>query len=233
MNLKYIPLEKIEVRRPTNRIKYIKKACIGKNVLDLGCFDETALSKKTSGNWLFEEISSVSNKHIGIDNSILIPKDGIVYGENEKIIPGDIMSYDYSVFQNDMPDVIIAGELVEHLSDTLEFFKYLKKNFPNKRLICTTPNSTSITNIILALGKRESCHKEHLQIYSFKTLNTLCMMSGFKNWDIIPYQVKYTEMILNSGFVKKNIARASQNIINTVEYLFPLMSGGLILDIEI
>ena len=44
-NLKYSPLEKLKVKRPVNRIKYITNACNKKVVLDLGCFDETALLK--------------------------------------------------------------------------------------------------------------------------------------------------------------------------------------------
>jgi hypothetical protein len=209
------------------------KACDEKIVLDLGCFDETALNKKKSGYWLFEEISKVSQKHIGIDNSELIPKEGIIYSENEKILRGSIYTFDYSIFTNEQPDVIIAGELIEHLPNTLELFNCLKKYFPNKRLICSTPNATTVSNVILAMFNRESCHKDHLQIYSYKTLNTLCKLAGFKNWEIIPDHITYPEMILNSGFAKKIIVQCAQGTINIMEYLFPLFSGGLILDIEI
>lgn len=232
-DLRYTPTEKIKVKRPVNRIKYISEACKEKMVLDLGCFDETAINKKNSGNWLFEEISKVSKNHIGIDSSELIPVDGIIYNDNEKILKGDILNLDYSIFSNENIDVIIAGELIEHLPNTLEFFDLIKKHFPGKRLICTTPNATSISNVVLAMCKRESTHHDHKQIYSYKTLNTLCKLSGFKSWQIRPYYVKYTEMILNSDFPKKLIATFAQGSINTMEYLFPLFCGGLVLDIEI
>lgn len=232
-NLRYTPFEKIEVKRPVNRIKYIYEACKEKIVLDLGCFDETAINKKDSGNWLFEEISKVSKNHIGIDNSELIPVDGIIYNVNEKILKGDILNFDYSIFSNINIDVVIAGELIEHLPNTLEFFDLIKEHFPGRRLICTTPNATSISNVVLAIGKRESTHHDHKQIYSYKTLNTLCKLSGFKNWQIRPYYVKYTEMILNSGLPTKLTAKFAQGSINTVEYIFPLLCGGLVLDIEL
>lgn len=231
--LKYTPIEKIKVARPVNRIKYISEACIAKVILDLGCFDETALTKKKSGDWLFEEISKVSKNHIGIDNSDLIPVGGIVYSENEKILKGDILEYNYSIFLKDNIDLIVAGELIEHLSNTLDFFILIKEHFPGKRFICTTPNATSISNVVLAIGKRESTHQDHKQIYSFKTLNTLCKISGFKSWQIRPYYVKYTEMIMNSKYPQNLIARLGQGSINFLEYLFPLFSGGLIIDIEI
>jgi hypothetical protein len=231
-NLKYTPLEKIKVKKPVNRIKFITEACKDNCVLDLGCLDETALNKKESGFWLFEEISKVSKKHIGIDNSSLISPTGIVYSENEKILKGDLLDFDYSSL-NENIDIIVAGELIEHLPRTLDFFNLIKKSFPGKRMICSTPNATSISNIILAGIKRESSHYDHKQIYSFKTLNTLCKLSGFKYWYIIPYHVKYTEMILNSKWVMKIAAKFGQSSINTIEYLFPLFSGGFILDIEI
>jgi SAM-dependent methyltransferase len=232
-DLNYTPTEKIKVKRPVNRIKYISEACTGKVVLDLGCFDETALNKKNSGTWLFEEISKVSKNHIGIDSSELISVEGIDYSENNKILKGDILNYDYTILINENFDVIIAGELIEHLPNTLEFFSHIKKYFPGKRLICTTPNATSISNVVLASARRESTHHDHKQIYSFKTLNTLCKLSEFKTWEIRPYYVKYTEMILNSGFPKKQIAQFAQGTINLHEFIFPLFCGGLVLDIEI
>ena len=231
--LNYTPLEKLAVARPVNRISYLRAACCGKVALDLGCFDETALNKKNSGTWLYEEISQVAKKHIGIDSSALVPPEGIVYSENSKIIKGDITNFDYSIFSGDNIEIIIAGELIEHLPNTLEFFGLIKKYFPGKRLICTTPNATSISNVVLALAGRESTHSDHKQIYSFKTLNTLCRLSGFQKWEIRPYYVKYTEMILNAGFPKKQLVQLAQGVINCKEYLFPLFCGGFILDIEI
>ena len=229
-DLKYTPLEKIRVGRPVNRIKYISGACNDKAVLDLGCFDETALTKKNTGTWLFEEISNVSRKHTGVDNSQLIPPEGIVYSEKARILKGNIFAFDYS---SENPDVVVAGELIEHLPNSLELFGLMKKHFPGRRLICTTPNATSISNAVLAMGGRESTHCDHSQIYSYKTLNTLCRLAGFKSWEIRPYYVKYTEMILNSGFPVNTIARFAQGTINCLEFLFPLLSGGLLIDAEI
>jgi len=41
--LKYETLEKLPVGRPVDRLSYIAECCRGKTVLDVGCFDETAL----------------------------------------------------------------------------------------------------------------------------------------------------------------------------------------------
>lgn len=233
MELNYTPTEKLIVKKPVERVKYITNICINKNVLDLGCFDETALIKENSTNYLFQQISNVSALHIGVDNSKLLPAEGITYSENVKILQGDIYDLDLLGLAQYNFDIIIAGELIEHLPNTLQFFKNLKRDFAGKRIVCSTPNTTSFSNMVLALFKRESCHIDHYQVYSYKTLNTLCRTAQFKNWEIIPYNVKFSEMIMRSGGIKKQLIKFSEKIINGIEYLFPLSGGGYIIDIEI
>jgi hypothetical protein len=58
-------------------------------------------------------------------------------------------------------------------------------------------------------------------------------VAGFNNWKIIPYHVKFTEMIERSVGIKKLFVSTSEKIVNGVEALFPLVSGGNILEIVI
>lgn len=233
MSLQYTPTEKISVRRPVQRLKYIVNECVNRRILDLGCFDETALIKENSETYLFQQISNVAAFHIGVDNSSLLPDEGIVYSEKRKILKGSIYELDTMNLDQYHFDVIVAGELIEHLPDTLKFFSHLKENFGGKRLICSTPNATSFSNLLLSLFKRESCHIDHYQIYSYKTLNTLCRVSGFSSWQIIPYHVKFTEMIMAASGIKRSLVKGVEKTINGMEYLFPLTGGGYIIDIRI
>lgn len=232
-HLNYTPTEKLDVPRPVERLEYIANICINKHVLDLGCFDETALVKEGSGAYLFQKISDVSALHIGVDNSKLLPDEGITYAPNIKILKGDIYDLKTMALEQYDFDVIVAGELIEHLPNTLAFFQNLKRDFPGKRLVCSTPNTTSFSNALLALFKRESCHVDHFQVYSFKSLNTLCRAAGFKSWKIIPYHVKFTEMIMGAGAGKKQLVQVSEKVINGIEYLFPMTGGGYLIDVEI
>lgn len=231
--LQYTPLEKLQVSRPVTRIAYIKTACTNKNVLDLGCYDETALIKNNSGYYLFDEISLVSKNHIGIDIAAEMPEEGIVFSPTARMIKGDIFELDQLDFDKKDIEIIIAGELIEHLPDTLRFLKKMKMGFAGKRLICTTPNATSFFNIVFAFLKRESAHKDHLQVYSFKTLNTLCLQAGFENWQIRPYHVKFTEMILNSKGARRLFVKFVEKMVNLLESLFPMTGGGYLVDIKI
>jgi len=232
--LNYTPTERITVNKTVNRLDYIVSKCRGKVVLDLGCFDETAMVKENSGNYLFEEISKVSKTHIGVDNSTLLPLNGIKFSENAEILFGSVYDLDkIHELEKYNFDVIIAGELIEHLPDTLSFLTDLKKLYPGKKLICSTPNTTSLSNMILSLFNRESCHKDHLQVYSYKSLSTLCRVAGFKQWAILPYHVKYTEMIMAAKQPQKAIVQASESIINVLENIFPMTAGGYILEIDL
>ena len=228
--LKYTPLEKIRISRPVDRINFVVSNCAGKNVLDLGCFDETALIKKNSGMWLHEQIAKVAKFVYGIDNSVSLKDKQISVSRNSKIVFGDVT--DLKETDDFAPDIIVAGEIIEHLPNAQDFLKKIKSLYGGKQLICTTVNASSFTNSLLSLFKRESCHKDHLQVYSFKTINTLCRLAGFEDWEILTYHVYFTEMILTSKGIKKFIVKAAEKVVNIMEWIFPLASGGLILYVK-
>jgi 2-polyprenyl-3-methyl-5-hydroxy-6-metoxy-1,4-benzoquinol methylase len=70
---------------------------------------------------------------------------------------------------------VVAGELIEHLENPLQFLRSFRQvsRLKGKALLLSTPNATAIHNCLIALGNRESTHRDHLRILSFKTLSTL------------------------------------------------------------
>lgn len=224
----YVPLEKINVTKPVDRIKYISNLCIDKSVLDIGAYDETAyFSKRNKGTWLHEEIAKKANKVIGIDSSELL-KGELVTSKNSKIIKLNLFEIDHFFVSKYKVDIIVAGELIEHIFSVDSFLKKIKELYPKKTLILSTPNATSLYNITLGIFKRESCHKDHVHVFSYKTLLTICRIDGFKKIKIIPCHVKYTEMIANSCGFKKILILFFEKITNIIENLFPMLSGGYI-----
>lgn len=225
----YQPLEYIHVPKPVSRIDYIVEACRVKGVLDLGCWDETALSKKETPFWLHSRIASVASKVIGIDSSPYIPTKGIKF-HNSIIIKGDIT--DKTVISGYDVDIIVAGELIEHLPNTTDFFKNIKSVYPGKQLLGSTPNATCISNVILGVFHRESTHRDHLSIYSFKTLTSLCEKAAFAEYKIVPYFVEYKEMILRQK-KGRSFVQLAEKFINFLEYFTPMLAGGYIFDVVI
>ena len=86
--------------------------------------------------------------------------------------------------------------------------------------------------MVLGAAKRESNHRDHLQIYSLKTLHTLCLRAGFETWTVVPYHVHFTEMALRLTGARRAMVGAAERAVHLWERCFPLHAGGLILDVE-
>jgi len=229
-HLTYDPLEPLLVRFPVDRTAYLLEACKTRSVLDLGCYDETATSKLGTEHWLHGAIARVATCVLGVDSSEAIPHEGLQTGPTSRIVRGDVTALDLKSLCGFAPDVIVAGELLEHLPNALSFLEQLRRLFSGRRLLLTTPNATSVTNGLLAAFHRESNHPDHLQIYSFKTLSTLCRRAGFLSWEMVPYHVRFTEMALRSSGLRWLAVRGAERAVQALESAVPLWSGGMLLD---
>ena len=230
--LQYTAFERLAMQRPVQRVAYLTECCRGRVVLDLGCYDETALSKVGSGNWLHEELASVARSTLGIDASSALPEGGLRTGPSSTIIRGDVTRLESLVPPGFAPDVVVAGELIEHLQDALSFLCQIKTLFDGREFLASTPNATSLSSVVLACGAREPSHQDHLQIYSYKTLTTLCRRANFSDWTIIPYHASYPEMVLRNTGLRRTLARAAESAAAIAETLFPFLSFGLILHVR-
>lgn len=226
--LTYDTLEKIAAPKPVDRLSYIADACRGKSVLDIGCYDETALVKRDTEHWLHGRIGGVAKRVIGIDNSASIPAEGIVTGPQSVILRGDGMNPQSDRIVDSEIDLIVAGEFIEHIAPPIDFFRTMKERFPGRELIISTPNGVTFANTLLGATGREVQHPDHVQVFTFKILNTLCERAGFADWQILPYRFYATEMILNSTGGKRVAAELVEAFIRAVEYMCPLLSFGYI-----
>jgi hypothetical protein len=227
------PMAHLPVPRPVNRYDYVKQKCAGRRVLDLGAYDETEVdrSQHRTWRWLHSEIADVAEEVLGVDASDRLRASGgtrtplgtrIVYGTVEYL---DEIVADFQ------PDVVVAGELIEHTQDTLGWLARLARLAPGVSLIATTPNTTSILNVILGLLRRESAHPDHLHVYSYRTLRTLA--------DRVPmYDISITPYYYNRHLFYSRLPRVAAPIVTMVDvlclrpvqYLFPLLATGLVLE---
>jgi len=199
--------------------------------------DETAwAAKRGRGTWLHEEISRAALRVDGIDNSAAVPAEGLRTGSNATIQRGDICDPRHLIAAlEDSPDVVVAGELIEHLENPLQFLTRFTEidRLSGKTLILSTPNATALHNILIGLARRESTHQDHLCILSYKTLTTLCTRAGFARWEIIPYFSRFTEMQERHSGASRLLVKAVERIVNLVEWMFPLLSFGYIVQIRL
>lgn len=197
-------------------------------MLDIGCFDETALGKRDTEHWLHGRICAQARRVVGIDSSRKIPPEGIRTGENSVIYRGDGVDIERDILQSNNFQIIVAGEFIEHIENPLRFFKYMKQAFPGRDLVISTPNGVCFANTLLGSIGREVQHPDHLSYFSFKILNTLCQRAAFRDWDIVPYRFYATEMILQTRGARRGFVIFVERCIRVVEQFFPLLSFGYI-----
>lgn len=235
--LRYIPLERLTICRPVDRISFIARSCSGRRVLDLGAMDETAWkAKRGRGTWLHEAIAAQARFVEGLDNSQLVSAEGLWTADNAVVRQGDVNGLrSFLETATEPPEVVVAGELIEHLESPLQFLRQFVgiAHLSGATLILSTPNASALHNMLIGAMRRESTHEDHLCILSYKTLSTLCRRAGFKQWEIIPYFSRFDEMKQRHTGIRRLAVALVQRIINALEWVFPLLSFGYIVRIRL
>lgn len=158
------------------RVDFIKKACEGKKVLHLGCtnypYTREALENKML---LHDDLADISGELYGFDFDqegldILLEKGvkNLFRADLEKLEEVDL---------DETFDVIIAGEIIEHLRNPALFLLGIQRFMkPETNLVITTVNAyCAFRFMIYGLrgkgGKNEPVHPDHVAYYSYKTLS--------------------------------------------------------------
>jgi len=229
--LAYTALESLKIERPVQRLDFIQGLVARGVVFDIGALDETALeSKKGLGLWLHQRLCANAETVVGIDNSILVPPEGIATAPNGRILRGDIFDLSPFLKRFGRPDLMVAGEIIEHLPDTLSWLRILKAEpgLSGVTLVFSTPNACSWHNVLIGCFGKESTHPDHLQIYSYKTLRTLFDRSGLELQRLVPYHARFDEMLGASKGIKKAVILTFQWFVNMLERVSPGLSAGWI-----
>ncbi len=232
-SLDHSPFARLVVSKPVNRYDYVVQACRGERVLDLGAYDETEVHREGSSSyrWLHADIAAVADEVLGVDASEALRLAGeIETRQGTKIVYGLVEDLD-AIIADFRPTVIVAGELIEHTQDTLGWLSKVAACSPGVRFLATTPNTTCIINVVLALLKRELAHPDHTQVYSYRTLWTLAGRVPMTGYRIVPYF--YNRHLFYDRVPRWSwplVTLLDKALLRPLQRLFPLMSFGLILD---
>ena len=176
--------------RIVDRVAFILKHCEGKRVLEFGA----------SGP-LTEQIRKVAADYRGVDRAhahvagcvlehgIYRCVTGCVYGfDLDAIIDEDDALPPYGWYQ--LPEVIICGEVLEHLGNPQWFLTRLKRQYPGVGVIVTVPNAfAAIGHSWIAKGI-ENVNADHVAWYSPKTLSVLLERAGYGVGELFFYNGK-------------------------------------------
>ncbi len=160
-----------------DRYEIIKKYIIGKNVLDFGCVDhdwEKAISEKKDF-WLHGFICRYALKCVGVD---------IYEDEIKKLNKAGYTSIAGSAENIDLGrkfDVIVAGELMEHLYNPGLFLENVKRHLNDGGVfLISTPNPLFLWKFMQVLIKGAPVvNEDHTCWFDPKTLAYLMTQHGF------------------------------------------------------
>lgn len=161
-----------------NRVEHILDRCRQQRVLHLGCtnwpYTEGSLR---DGSLLHLELNKVAGELWGLDQD-QAGLDVLAARGISRLIRADLERLDELAL--DQPfDVIVAGEIIEHLSNPGRFLSGVQRLMSRETLLLlTTINAYGgVRAVVYALrgrgGRLEPVHPDHVAYYSYSTLQHL------------------------------------------------------------
>jgi len=167
-----------------DRISLILDIVKGKRIIDLGCTDHLEIidSKLLSNTWLHKRVCEVASLCIGID----VNREAVEYVRSRGY--QDVFSYDILedkdliLRYNQHYDILLAGEVIEHLDNPILFLSMLRESYKDNvdYLLVTAPNAFSGWNFIYTFKGQEVINTDHRYYFTFYTLAKILTLSGFK-----------------------------------------------------
>lgn len=169
-----------EIAFGDHKIAFAVKHAAGKDVLDLGCVQHNPENYR-SRFWLHKALVYVANSVTGVD--LYAPGVEYLRGKGFNVQVGDVQ--DLQLERSF--DVIVAGDLIEHLDNFGGFLKGCRRHLSEEgKLLISTPNPWYWKNLVKAAIHREvNNNPEHTCWLCPRTLRQLVARYGF---DIVEVQ---------------------------------------------
>lgn len=158
-----------------DRKQTIYSYCKNKVVLDVGCVNHDAKTEKGK-NWLHKNLKKISKKVIGLD--LNEPEAKKLNKKGYDIRIGNVETIQFK----EKFDVVVAGELIEHLANPGLFLENMGKQLKKGgHFIITTPNVFCIRYTLrdIFFGKVIP-NDEHTCYFDFHTLQQLIERYDFE-----------------------------------------------------
>jgi SAM-dependent methyltransferase len=163
-----------------DRTQFILDRIKDKKVLHLGCADWPFTSGYVKdGLLLHQKMKSVARELVGTD----LEPEGIQVMQAAGIKNVVVGNSEQLLFETlgDKFDVIVAGEIIEHVLNPGLFLDSIKSVcHEDSIVILTTVNFAPIKKLPRLLFRREVVHPDHVYYFSFSTLSCLLTKSGYQ-----------------------------------------------------
>jgi predicted TPR repeat methyltransferase len=203
---------------PVDRIEALVAAATGRRVVHVGFVDELMEAKQAGGVWLHGRLADVASSLVGLD----LDEAGVeaARAQGYEAYTVDAQSAEaVRALGLERADVVIAGELIEHLDAPGPFLRAMHELADE--LVLTTPNAYRVANFVVPLSGREAVHPHHTAWHSPQTLRRLLAMSGWETERIAYYHTP----VRRKGQPLQNAARS---VLRRVNSLLPFWSDGML-----
>lgn len=214
------PLTKYTTRR---RIDIILDYVAEKSVLDLGCVEHEAIISEKKDWWLHGLIRQKAKSVCGVDYDAQAVNELKTKGWN--VCVGNVED----LHLNEKFDVVVAGELFEHLTNHRSFLDSVKRHLlPDGIFIASMPNANSFNYFFQCLFfGHEVDAWDHTSFYTPLTISVMLKKCGMVPIQIIMYQPD--EIYHHTNRRHRLMARCTNRFQQLLCKFRPTMSRGLIL----
>lgn len=225
-------LQSLPRSRPVRREDALVEACRGRRVVHVGFVDEPLLeSRLGDGTWLHARLAEAAVALIGIDCS----SEGVAWARRAGFEAYCVDAQSEEEVQSlalEPADVVVAGEVVEHLDAPGPFLRAMRTLVrPDGLLVLTTPNAYRPLNVLVLLSRAELIHPDHVAWHSPHTLRALLGRNGWRV-EAMGYYQNPPDRIERSDRLGRRFERRAANSVRRLAGLVgrwaPYWSDGLI-----
>ena len=223
MQVKLLMKERKKIKI-VQRLDFLKEICKGKKVLHLGCTNYPYTNEVLdNGTLLHSQLEKIAESLFGFDYD----QKGLDILQNKgvkNLYQADVEKLE-DVVLDEKFDVIISGEMIEHLNNPGLFLNGIKR-FMNLQtdLVITTINAYCGLRFVLYFlrgkgGVQEAVHPDHVAYYSYATLNLILQRHSLDVREFLFYDLGQ----------EHRTGKWYNNFINDVSVKFtPQLADGLI-----
>jgi SAM-dependent methyltransferase len=170
------------------RIPHLAALAQGKRVIHVGFVDAGYEEmNRAAGTWLHAHLDATASSLVGMD----LDEAGVALAKENGYEAYVVDCRDpeaVAALGVEPADLVIAGEVIEHLDDPGAFLDGLHPLVkPTGRLVITTPNASGLLNSAAAVVGAEINHPDHVILFSWRTLTNLMGRHGWKHTETATY----------------------------------------------
>lgn len=181
--------QRLPRKGPCDRVELLLEFCKDKRVAHVGFVDERRMETKLGeGKWLHARLAAAAESIVGLD----LAEEGVDWAKEQGFEAHAVDAQSPEAVAGlglDPADVVVAGEIIEHLDAPGPFLRAMRELLtPDGLLVVTTPNAYKLLNFVVPASGSELIHPDHTAWHSPHTLKNLLERNGWTVEGMAYYQ---------------------------------------------